>query len=134
MIPAACVFRRCAADRRLSGVEQNFAACCSQKGKCVKAQYFAIFHDRGPGTKRVVTTTPCSLDATPGSTFAAARRTNPTSDALSLAEHRGLNPETAKWPCFSCLTRPRSRLLVLQEGVGAILPSWYSGDARRTGD
>src|SRR5580700_11475583 len=71
------VFRRCAADRRLSGVEQNFAACCSQKGKCVKAQYFAIFHDRGPGTKRVVTTTPCSLDATPGSTFAAARRTNP---------------------------------------------------------
>jgi hypothetical protein len=30
-------------------VEQNFAACCSQKGKCEKAQYFAIFHDRGPG-------------------------------------------------------------------------------------
>src|ERR1700691_488581 len=71
------LFRRCVADRRLSGVERNFSARYSRKGKCEKAQSFAISHDRGPGTKRVVTAKPSSLDATPASTIAAGRRTNP---------------------------------------------------------
>jgi hypothetical protein len=57
--------RRRGAGRRLSGVEQNFSADCSRKGKCEKAQVFQCFVRSRPGRKRVVTAKPRSLDATP---------------------------------------------------------------------
>src|ERR1700722_10770681 len=89
------LFRRCVADRRLSGVERNFSARYSRERKCEKAQSFAISHDRGPGTKRVVTAKPSSLDATPASTIVAGRRANPARGALSPTWHHRLNPEAA---------------------------------------
>ena len=111
------VFRRCVADRRLSGVEQNFSARYSRKGKCEKAQYFAISHDRGPGTKRVVTAKPSSLDATPASTIVAARRANPATRRVVPNLASSTKPRGSELALFflphihHC--RPQSRLLAL---------------------
>jgi hypothetical protein len=100
MIPSYSVFRRCVADRRLSGAEQNLSARCSQKGKCEKTPYFAISHEPRRGTKSVVTAKPSSPDATPGDTIAAARPDEPDKRRVVLDWASSTKPRDSRLALF----------------------------------
>src|SRR5579862_9594441 len=94
------VFRRCVADRLLSGAGQNFLGDCSQKGKCKKAKYFAVVLNSGRARESYHCQTAVRWMPRERNTIAVARRTSQTIGLLSSLEHLLLNLEAMGYPVF----------------------------------